>query len=75
MDYDDKVLKKIQENWNQMDEAPEEEPVTQSRKLKDMSDDEIREILSQYMETKNKLENKLERINKVISKLESSLSD
>jgi Holliday junction resolvasome RuvABC DNA-binding subunit len=24
MDFDDKVLKKIQENWNQMGEAPEE---------------------------------------------------
>jgi hypothetical protein len=27
MDFDDKVLKKIQENWNQMDEAPEEDPI------------------------------------------------
>ena len=44
-----------------------------SKNLGDMSPEEKQDVLAQYIETKQKLEKRLHRINSVIEKLNSSL--
>ena len=64
--YDDKIMKQLKESYNEM-ESPA------SKDLGDMSPEEKQNVLAQYIETKQKLEKRLHRINSVIEKLNSSL--